>query len=63
MSLTNYRNPTLAKCGDETHTPKVGVLESSETSEYLEFDSKAQNISHWSVFGVIGKVLKFRCRK
>jgi hypothetical protein len=25
------RNPTLAKCEDETHTPKVGDLESSGT--------------------------------
>jgi hypothetical protein len=29
------RNPTLAKCGDETHTPKVGDLESSGTPESL----------------------------
>jgi hypothetical protein len=33
------RNPTLAKCEDETHTPKVGDLESSGTPECLEFDS------------------------
>jgi hypothetical protein len=33
------RNPTLAKCEDETHTPKVGDLESSGTPEFLEFDS------------------------
>jgi hypothetical protein len=39
-------NPTLAKCGDETHTPKVGDLESSETPEFLEFDNKAQNTLH-----------------
>jgi hypothetical protein len=60
---TTYRNPTLAKCEDETHTPKVGDLESSGTPECLEFDNKAQNTSHWGVLGVIGKVLKCRCPK
>jgi hypothetical protein len=54
------RNPTLAKCEDETHTLKVGDLESSETSECLEFNSKEQNISPWGVLGVIEKVLKCR---
>jgi hypothetical protein len=29
------RNPTLAKCEDETHTPKVGDWESSGTPECL----------------------------
>jgi len=38
-------------------------LESSETPECLRFDSKAQNTLHWSVLGVIGKVLKRRYRK
>ncbi len=57
------RNPTLAKCEDETHTPKVGDLESSGTPESLEFDSKGQNTSPWGVLSVIGKVLKFRCPK
>jgi len=47
-------SPTLSKWGD---------LESSGTPECLEFDSKAQNTSHWGVFGVIGKVLKRRYRK
>jgi hypothetical protein len=42
---------------------QVGDLESSGTPECLEFDSKAQNTSHWSVLGVIGKVLKRRYRK
>jgi hypothetical protein len=56
-------NPILAKCEDETHIPKVEDLESSGTSECLEFDSKGQNTSHWGVLGVIGKVLKFRCPK
>jgi hypothetical protein len=57
------RNPILAKCEDETHTPKVGDLESFRTPECLEFDSKAQNTWHWGVLGVIGKVLKCRCPK
>jgi hypothetical protein len=57
------RNPTLAKCVDETHTPKVGDLESSGTPECLEFDSKGQNTLHWGVLGVIKKVLKCRCPK
>ncbi len=38
-------------------------MESSGTSEYLGFDSKAQNTSHWGVLGVIGKGLKRRCWK
>jgi hypothetical protein len=66
MFWTTYqfcRNPTLAKCEDETHTPKVGDLEPSETPESLEFDNKGQNTFPWGVLGVIGKVLKCRCRK
>jgi hypothetical protein len=57
------RNPTLAKCEDETHTPKVGELESSEIPESLEFNSKGQNTLPWGVISVIGKVLKCRCPK
>jgi hypothetical protein len=51
-------NPTLAKCEDETHTPKVGDLESSETPECLEFNNKGKNTSPWGVLSVIGKVLQ-----
>jgi len=51
------------KWEDETPTPKVGDLESSETPKCLEFDSRGQNTSHWGVLGVIGKVLKRRYRK
>ncbi len=47
-------SPTLGKSED---------LESSGTPECLEFDSKAQNTSHWGVLGVIEKVLKRRYRK
>jgi hypothetical protein len=52
-----------AKCEDETHTPKVGDLESSRTPESLEFDNKGQNTLPWGVLGVIGKVLKCKCQK
>jgi len=51
------------KWEDETPTPKVGDLESSGTPECLEFNSRGQNPLHWSVLGVIGKVLKCRCLK
>jgi hypothetical protein len=37
--------PHFGKCEDETHTPKVGDLESSGTPESLEFDNKGQNTS------------------
>jgi hypothetical protein len=57
------RNPTLAKCGVKPNTPKVGDLESSGTPECLEFNSKAQNTSHWGVLCDIGKFLKLRYRK
>jgi len=61
--LSYYRNPTLAKCEDETHTPKVGDLESSGTPEPLELDNRGQNTSHWGVIYINGKVLKFKCPK
>jgi hypothetical protein len=47
-------SPTLGRVGD---------LESSGTPECWELNSKAQNTSHWSVIGVVGKVLKRRYRK
>jgi hypothetical protein len=53
--------PLWAKCEGEAHTPKSGNLESSETPENSELELKGQNTSHWSVLGVIGKVLKCRC--
>jgi hypothetical protein len=62
--IENYcRNPTLAKCEDETHTPKVGDLESSGTPKNSELDCKGQNTSHWNVPSVIGKALKCKCPK
>jgi hypothetical protein len=63
QAMNLCRNPTLAKCEDETHTPKVGDLESSETPKTFEFDNKGQNTSPWGVLGVIGKVLRCRCPK
>jgi hypothetical protein len=62
QALTNAVATLLwVKWEDETPTPKVGDLESSETPEHLEFDSRGQNTLHWGVLGVIGKVLKCRC--
>jgi hypothetical protein len=55
--------PLWPSVGVKPNTFEVGDLESSGTPECLEFDSKAQNTSHWSVLGVIGKVLKRRYRK
>jgi hypothetical protein len=55
--------PLWPSVGVKPNISKVGDLESSDTPECLEFDSKAQNTSHWGVFGVIGKVLKHRYRK
>jgi hypothetical protein len=52
------RNPTLAKCGCEANTSKVGDLKSSGTPECLEFDKKAQNTLHWDVLDVIEKGLE-----
>jgi hypothetical protein len=49
--------------GVKPNTSKVGDLESSGTPGCLEFDSKAQNTSHWGVLGVIEKVLKRKYRK
>jgi hypothetical protein len=59
----NVATPLWPSVGVKPNTPKVGDLESSGTPECLEFDSKAQNTSHWGVLGVIGKVLKRRYRK
>jgi hypothetical protein len=55
--------PLWPSVGVKPNTSEVGDLESSGTPECLEFDSKAQNYSHWGVLGVIGKVLKRRYRK
>jgi hypothetical protein len=57
------RNPTLRKCEDETHIPKMGTWESSWTLESSEFDCKGQNTLHWGVLYIIGKLSKCRCPK
>jgi hypothetical protein len=57
----NVATPLWAKCEGEAHTPKSENLESSGTPKNSEPELKGQNTSHWSVLGVIGKVLKFRC--
>jgi hypothetical protein len=70
MWVTKFNWPTFSvvtplwpSVGVKPNTPKVGDLESSETPECLEFDSKAQNSLHWGILGVIEKVLKRRYRK
>ncbi len=55
--------PLWPSVGVKPNTSKVGDLESSETPECLELNSRGQNASHWGVFGVIEKVLKCRCLK
>jgi hypothetical protein len=63
LEKTLCRNPTLAKCEDETHTPKVGDLGSSGTPKNSELDFRGQNTLHWGVLDINGKVLKCRCPK
>jgi hypothetical protein len=64
LQLTlDVATPLWPSVGVKPNTPKVGDLESFATPECLEFDNKAQNTSHWGVFGVIEKVLKLRYRK
>jgi hypothetical protein len=50
--------PLWPSVGVKPNTSKVGNLESFGTPECLEFDRKAQNTSHWGVFGVIKKGLE-----
>jgi hypothetical protein len=38
--------PLWVKCEDETHTPKSGNLESSETPENSELKFRGQNTLH-----------------
>jgi hypothetical protein len=55
--------PLWPSVGVKPNTWKSWRLESSGTLECLEVDNKGQNTSHWSVLGVIGKVLKRKYRK
>jgi hypothetical protein len=50
-------------CEDEIHTPKVGTWESFETPETSKFDRRGQNTLPWSVFYIIGNLLKCKCPK
>jgi hypothetical protein len=63
FETSGCRNPTLAKCEDEIHTPKVGDLESSRTPKNSELDCRGQNTLHWGVLDIIEKVSKCRCLK
>jgi len=57
------RNPTLRECEDEIHIPEMRTWGSSGTPEISKFDYRGQNTSHWGNLYIIGKILKFRCRK
>jgi hypothetical protein len=59
----NVATPLWPSVGVKPNTWKSWELESFETPECLELDSKGQNTSHWGVLGVIEKVLKRRYRK
>jgi hypothetical protein len=54
----NVATPLWPSVGVKPNTSKVGDLESFGTPECLEFNSKAQNTSHWGVLAVIGKGLE-----
>jgi hypothetical protein len=41
----------------------MGTWESFGTPETSEFDCRGQNTSHWGFLYIIGKLLKFKCRK
>jgi hypothetical protein len=41
----------------------MGTWESTGTPKTLKFDCRGQDISHWGVLYIIGKLLKCRCRK
>jgi len=43
--------------------PKVGTWSPPGLPKNSELDCKGQNTSHWGVFYINGKVLKFRCPK
>ncbi len=53
----------LEECEDDTHTPEMEIKESTGTPETSEFNRKGQNTLHWSVFYIIRKLSKCKCRK
>jgi hypothetical protein len=48
--LSNYRNPILRKCEDETHTPEMRTWESSGTLKILEFDCTVKKFRIWAFY-------------
>ncbi len=63
ISITFVITLFWKKCEDEIHTPEIGTWESYRIPETSEFNCRGQNTSHWSVFYIIEKLLKCRCRK
>jgi hypothetical protein len=62
--VTHNVTPLLCpSVGVKPNTWKSWDLESSGTLECSELNSKGKNTLHWSVLGVVGKVLKRRYRK
>jgi len=61
--MISVPTPLWGKCEDETHTPKSGNLESSETPATSELGRREQNTSPWGVIYTVGKALKCRWRK
>ncbi len=59
----NLSQPHFWKSEDDTHTPKMGTWESSETPETSEFDCRGQKNLHWNFFYIIEKLSKCRCQK
>ncbi len=56
--------PYFWKSGRMTLTLlKMGTWKSTRTPKTLKLDCKGQNTLHWSVFYIIEKLSKFRCRK
>jgi hypothetical protein len=47
----------------KTHIPEMRTWEFAGTPETSENDYRGQNTSHWEVFYIIGKLLKFQCLK
>jgi hypothetical protein len=64
MNHSRCRTPTLAKCGGEAqHLEKVGIWSPPGLPHVQSSTARPKKTSHWSVFDVIGKVLKRRYRK
>ncbi len=53
----------MRECEDETHILEMGIWESSWIPEFLEFNCRGQNTSHWGFLYIIGKLWKCSCRK